>query len=117
MTVAEPFAKGHAESYALAAIAARFGARLVQDTVAEVAPPEQAIRTGAGKVIPYDHLVLATGARAMPAYAHAITFGEDRRGGGAARAAPRCRGGLRQARRLRRARTGRRGRCRSTSSR
>jgi sulfide:quinone oxidoreductase len=78
MTTAEPFAKGHAESYALAAIAERFGATLVKDTVAEVAGPERAIRTGAGKVIPYDHLVLATGARATPAYAHAITFGEDR---------------------------------------
>jgi sulfide:quinone oxidoreductase len=78
MTVAEPFAKGHARSYGLAAIAERFGARLVKDTVAEVAAPEQAIRTGAGKVIHYDHLVLATGARATPAYAHAITFGEDR---------------------------------------
>jgi len=78
MTVAEPFAKGHAHSYELAGIAKRFGARLVQDTVAEVAPLEQAIRTGDGKVIPYDHLVLATGARAKPAYAHAITFGEDR---------------------------------------
>ena len=78
MTVAEPFAKGHAHSYELAGIAKRFGARLVQDTVAEVAPLEQAIRTGDGKVIPYDHLVLATGARAKPAHAHAITFGEDR---------------------------------------
>ncbi len=78
MTVAEPFAKGHATSYELAGIAKRFGARLVQDTVAEVAPVEQAVRTGEGKVIPYDHLVLATGARATPAYAHAITFGEDR---------------------------------------
>ncbi|MEA2133826.1 MAG: sulfide:quinone oxidoreductase [Solirubrobacteraceae bacterium] len=78
MTVAEPFAKGHATSYELAGIAKRFGARLVQDTVAEVAPAEQAVRTGEGTVIKYDHLVLATGARATPAYAHAITFGEDR---------------------------------------
>jgi sulfide:quinone oxidoreductase len=78
MTVAEPFAKGHATSYELAGIAERFGARLVQDTVAEVAPAEQAVRTGEGTVIKYDHLVLATGARATPAYAHAITFGEDR---------------------------------------
>jgi sulfide:quinone oxidoreductase len=77
MTVAEPFGKGHARSYDLAAIAERFGARLVQDTVAEVAGPEQAVRTAAGTVIPYDHLVLATGARATSAYAHAITFGED----------------------------------------
>jgi sulfide:quinone oxidoreductase len=79
MTVAEPFAMGHARQYELAAIAERFDARLVQDTVAEVAPLEHAVRTGSGKVISYDHLVLATGARATPAYTHAITFGEDRR--------------------------------------
>jgi sulfide:quinone oxidoreductase len=78
MTVAEPFAMGHANHYELADIAERFDARLVQDTLAEVAPMEQAVRTGSGKVISYDHLVLATGARATPAYAHAITFGEDR---------------------------------------
>jgi sulfide:quinone oxidoreductase len=79
MTVAEPFSMGHANRYALAAIAERFDATLVQDTIAEAAPLEQAIRTGSGKVISYDHLVLATGARATPAYAHAITFGEDRK--------------------------------------
>ena len=78
MTVAEPFAKGHAESYELARIAERFDAELVQDIVAEVAPLERAIRTGSGKVLSYDHLVLATGARATPAHANAITFGEDR---------------------------------------
>ncbi|MEO8688544.1 MAG: FAD-dependent oxidoreductase [Solirubrobacteraceae bacterium] len=78
MTVAEPFAKGHARSYELRAIAERFGARMVQDIVVEVAAEEQAIRTGEGQMIPYHHLVLATGARATTAYAHAITFGEDR---------------------------------------
>jgi sulfide:quinone oxidoreductase len=79
MTVAEPFAMGHANHYEMAAIAEHFDARLVQDTLAEVAPEERAVRTGSGKVISYDHLVLATGARATNAYAHAITFGEDRR--------------------------------------
>jgi len=78
MTVAEPFAMGHAQSYELARVAERFGAELVQDTVNEVAPLERALRTGSGKVLSYDHLVLATGARATPAHAHAITFGEDR---------------------------------------
>jgi sulfide:quinone oxidoreductase len=78
MTVAEPFAKGHANSYPLADIAERFGADLVRDTVAEVATDELAIRTGRGKIIAYDHLVLATGARATPAFDHAITFGEHR---------------------------------------
>jgi sulfide:quinone oxidoreductase len=78
MTVAEPFAMGHAESYELARIAERFDAQLVQDVVAEVAPRERAIRTGGGEVLAYDHLVLATGARATRAHQHAITFGEDR---------------------------------------
>ena len=79
MTVAQPFAMGHARSYELAGIAERFGARLARDTVAEVAPLERAVRTGSGKVLHYDHLVLATGARATRAHEHAITFGEDRR--------------------------------------
>jgi sulfide:quinone oxidoreductase len=75
MTVAVPFSQGHATRYELGRIAARFDARLVQDAVAEV--EEHAVRTQGGERIPYDHLVLATGARAMPAYERAITFGED----------------------------------------
>jgi sulfide:quinone oxidoreductase len=78
MTVAEPFAKGHAHDYELSHIGARFDARIVQDTIAEVDPIGKAVRTHRGDRIPYDHLVLATGARSTPAYAHGITFGEDR---------------------------------------
>jgi sulfide:quinone oxidoreductase len=77
MTVAAPFAAGHANHYGLASIAAQYGAHLVQDAVAEVAAEEQAVRSRDGEWIAYDHLVLATGAHATPAYAHAITFGED----------------------------------------
>jgi sulfide:quinone oxidoreductase len=77
MTVAVPFAAGHASHYELGSIAAQFDARLVQDTLADVDPEEQAVHTGTGERIPYDHLVLAIGARATPAYARAITFGED----------------------------------------
>jgi sulfide:quinone oxidoreductase len=77
MTVAVPFAAGHANRYALGSIAEQFDARLVQDALAEVRPDEQAVRTRDGERIPYDHLVLAIGARAAPAYARAITFGED----------------------------------------
>ena len=64
MTVAEPFAKGHARSYSLVDICARFGAHLIADVVAEVDSVDQAVRTRRGDRIPYDHLVLATGARA-----------------------------------------------------
>ena len=77
MAVAVPFAAGHPNRYGLARIATEFGARVVQDAVAEVRSEEQAVLTLDGTRIPYDHLVLATGARATPAYARAITFGED----------------------------------------
>ena len=77
MTVAAPFAAGNANRYGLARIATEFGARVVQDAVHEVRSEEQAILTVEGRRIPYDHLVLATGARATPAYERAITFGED----------------------------------------
>ena len=77
MTVAVPFAAGHATRYGLARIAAQFDARLVQDAIAWVDPDEQVVHTRRGERIPYDHLVLATGARATPAHTRAITFGED----------------------------------------
>jgi sulfide:quinone oxidoreductase len=77
MTVAAPFSAGHANRYGLARIATEFDARLVHDAVASVDAKEQAIHTRDGERILYDHLVLATGARATPAYERAITFGED----------------------------------------
>ncbi len=77
MTVAAPFAAGHANRYDIAPIAAQFDARRVQDTVVEVDPREQVVLTAGRERIPYDHLVLATGARATAAYGRAITFGED----------------------------------------
>ena len=49
----------------------------MQDAVYEVRSEEQVVLTSDGRRIPYDHLVLATGARATPAYERAITFGED----------------------------------------
>ncbi len=77
MTVAAPFSMGHANRYGLARIATEFDARLVQDAVASVDATAKAIRTRDRKSLSYDHLVLATGARATPAYERAITFGED----------------------------------------
>ena len=101
MTVAEPFAMGHAQSYELARVAERFDAELVQDVVAEVAPleagPPHRQRQGARLRPP--------GARdrgagdARPRARHHLRRGP--RGGGAARAAPRRGGGLLQAHRVR----------------
>ena len=77
MKVAEPFHLGHAREYALADIAHDHGARFIHDTVAEVEPEQQVVRCGSGMHVPYDQLVLATGAKPGPAFRDAITFGED----------------------------------------
>ncbi len=77
MKVAEPFSLGHARDYALADVARDHGARFIHDSVAEVEPEQQVIRCGSGVHVPYDHLVVATGAKAVPAFQHALTFGAD----------------------------------------
>jgi sulfide:quinone oxidoreductase len=77
MKVVEPFYLGHAREYQLADIARDHGARFVHDSVAEVEPDQKVIRCGTGVHLPYDHLVLATGARAVPAFGDALTFGAD----------------------------------------
>ena len=77
MKVAEPFYKGHAREYGLVEIAGDHGARFIRDTIAEVHAEEKVVRCGSGAHIPYDHLVLAIGAKAVAAYRHALTFGED----------------------------------------
>jgi sulfide:quinone oxidoreductase len=77
MKVAEPFALGHAHSYALADVARDHGARFIHDSVAEIEPGQKVVRCTTGVRVAYDHLVLATGAKAAPAYPHALTFGED----------------------------------------
>jgi len=77
MKVAEPFYLGHARDYELSGIADEFGATFICDTVVEVRPDERKARCVGGQELPYDHLVLAIGAKASPAFRHAITFGED----------------------------------------
>src|SRR4051794_30248791 len=77
MTVAEPFALGHARQYELADIAREHGARFIHDSVAEVEPEEKVVRCASGVLVPYDQLVVATGAKPLPAFREALTFGED----------------------------------------
>jgi sulfide:quinone oxidoreductase len=77
MKVAEPFNLGHARDYALADVARDHGARFIHDSVAEVDPEQKVVRCGSGVHVPYDRLVVATGAKAVPAFQHALTFGED----------------------------------------
>jgi sulfide:quinone oxidoreductase len=74
LSVAEPFAAGHATRHPLADLAARAGARHVRDRLAEVDPAAHVVRTAAGRSVAYDALVLALGAQERPAYEDAITF-------------------------------------------
>ena len=77
MTVAEPFARGQARHYPLADIARDLGARLVRDTVVRVNDDARVATTDGGRTLRYDALLLATGARSVPAYDHALTW-DDR---------------------------------------
>jgi sulfide:quinone oxidoreductase len=82
MTVAEPFGFGAPRRHPLAAIASHFDATLVRASVKEVRAAERRVVLRSGDTLAYDMLVLATGARTLPAFDHAITFGEP--GSGAA---------------------------------
>jgi sulfide:quinone oxidoreductase len=77
MKVAEPFSAGHAREYELADIARDHGARFIHDSVAEVEPEQKVVRCATGVHVGYDQLVIATGAKPVPAFREAITFGED----------------------------------------
>jgi sulfide:quinone oxidoreductase len=75
MAVAEPFGLGEAGRFPLQRIAQDFGVELVQAGVAAVdAGARRVVLTG-GDALSYDHaLVLAPGARMLPAFDEALTF-------------------------------------------
>ena len=77
MSVAEPFCLGHAAHHPLTDIAREFGAALVRDSLGEIDPEARTVTTGSGETIAYDSLLIAVGARPVPVYRHAITFGAD----------------------------------------
>src|SRR5690242_473159 len=79
MKVAEPFARGTARRYPIAGIARDAGARHVADAVTAVDPDARMAHTAGGEALPYDALLLATGARAVPAFRNALTW-DDRSG-------------------------------------
>jgi sulfide:quinone oxidoreductase len=77
LTVASPFAQGRERRrFPIADLADRAGAEIVEDTLAEVAGGEREVITGSGARIPYDHLLVAVGARPRAPFEHALTFGE-----------------------------------------
>ena len=74
VTVTEPFGMGEAQSFDLAAIAGELHAELRIDSVAEVDSPTRVVRTAGGAAVPYDALLVATGARPRSWLPGAVTF-------------------------------------------
>jgi sulfide:quinone oxidoreductase len=77
LLIGEPFGLGRARRYPLQAICADHGAELLVDHVVEVLPDRHEVRTAAGAQVPYDVLVVATGARPYPAFQDGITFDRE----------------------------------------
>ena len=75
MTVAEPFERGGAQTYAWAQIADEHDARLVVDKLVAIDTGSRTAFTHSGRRIPYDVLALATGARRVAPFEGALTFG------------------------------------------
>jgi sulfide:quinone oxidoreductase len=78
LLVAEPFGVGATTSIELGPIVDEAGADRTRDTLAAVEPQDRAITTGAGTKLAYDALLVAPGARPVPAVPGALTFGTDR---------------------------------------
>jgi sulfide:quinone oxidoreductase len=71
LSIGEPFNRSHAEHYGLKGLATEAGAELVPGTLAHVDTEARIARTTEGAELPYDALLVATGARTQPAYEHA----------------------------------------------
>jgi sulfide:quinone oxidoreductase len=74
MLVARPFAAGHADRTPIARIIGPTGATHRREALASVDTDARTVTTDTGDTLHYDSLVLALGARAVPAYEHATTF-------------------------------------------
>ena len=74
LAVGAPFGLGPALRRELAVIAEDAGVALVADAIAAVEPDARAVRTAGGDTLPYDHLVLALGARPRAGVPGAVTF-------------------------------------------
>jgi sulfide:quinone oxidoreductase len=77
MKVGESFGLGRRERVVLTRAADDFGATYVADRVVAVDAVDRSVRCGDGARLPYDSLILALGAQALPAFDEAQTVGED----------------------------------------
>ena len=77
MAISEQFSRGARSHHPLARVARDFAADYVADAVTEVDPAAAVVRCASGRELPYDSLIVALGARAEPAFEHAVTVGDD----------------------------------------
>jgi sulfide:quinone oxidoreductase len=75
LAAVEPFGLGQMRRLALADLAAELGFTHVEDRLRSVEPHGRSLRTDSGTDLTYGALLLATGARANPALAGALTYG------------------------------------------
>ena len=80
LEVGEPFGLGSPRRYDLADLAGDFGARVLRDALARVRPEERVALLASGDEVPYDALVVAVGARPVPAFEHGVVFDREHEG-------------------------------------
>src|SRR4051794_8134226 len=74
LQVGEAFGAGHPRRYSLAALADGCDAQFIQAPVASIIAGARELVLGDGDTIPYDALLLALGARSVPAFDHGSSF-------------------------------------------
>ena len=75
LQVGEAFGVGRPRRYSLASLVGNAGAEFIQAPVASVRVGARELLLGDGAAISFDALLLALGARAVPAFDHGVTFG------------------------------------------
>jgi sulfide:quinone oxidoreductase len=75
LQVGEAFGVGHPRRYPLEMLVADAGGRFVQAPIAAVDSAARELLLGDGGSVTYDALLLALGARSVPAFEHGTTFG------------------------------------------
>jgi sulfide:quinone oxidoreductase len=78
LAVREPFAYGRRSTYPLRPIVQDAGGELLADRLARVDADRRVAFTQEGRELPYDSLLVATGALARPRYEHALTIDDHR---------------------------------------
>jgi sulfide:quinone oxidoreductase len=77
MKIGESFGRGHRMRRPLARAAGDFGASFAADAVVAVDPAAREVRCASGRVLPYDALLVASGATVLPAFEYAETIGDE----------------------------------------